>query len=235
MIKKNYYKASDKMSTLICDNFVLLQVLSRFGLSLGFGDQTVKEVCEKNDVDCNTFLSVVNFMISDNEFMVDTKCHISIVTLMNYLKRAHHYFLDYQLPAIRKKLVVFLEYSDNKEVSFLILNFFDAYVEELHNHMGYEDQNVFTYVDKLLQGQKNLSFNIKTYAGSHNRVDTKLTELKDIIIKYLPTNGENYDTNSMLFDFFACIQDLDYHCRIEDCIFVPAVFNLEKELKLYEQ
>jgi len=28
--------------------------MSRFGLSLGFGDKTVKEVCELNGVDCRT-------------------------------------------------------------------------------------------------------------------------------------------------------------------------------------
>ena len=50
------------MIDLISDNYSLLQVMSRFGLSLGFGDKTVKEVCEMNGVDCPTFLAVVNFM-----------------------------------------------------------------------------------------------------------------------------------------------------------------------------
>ena len=51
------YKPSDKMIDLISDNYSLLQVMSRFGLSLGFGDKTVKEVCEMNGVDCILFLS----------------------------------------------------------------------------------------------------------------------------------------------------------------------------------
>ena len=33
------------MSDLICDNYSLLMVMSRFGLSLGFGDKSVKDVC----------------------------------------------------------------------------------------------------------------------------------------------------------------------------------------------
>ena len=45
------YKPTDKMIDLISDNYSLLQVMSRFGLSLGFGDKTVKEVCELNGVD----------------------------------------------------------------------------------------------------------------------------------------------------------------------------------------
>lgn len=219
------------MSDLICDNYVLLQVMSRFGLSLGFGDQTVSEVCQKYQVDCPTFLAVVNFLIEDNEFVVDHSAPISISALMNYLKRAHHYFLEYQLPSIREKLVVFLQFSDNYEVSFLILNFFDAYVDELHKHMEYEDRHVFTYVNQLLEGNVQDNFNFANFASSHNQVDTKLTELKDIIIKYLPTKGDNYHTNSMLFEIFACIQDLDSHSRVEDCMFVPAVLNLEKERK----
>ena len=55
------YKSSDKMIDLISDNYSLLQVMSRFGLSLGFGDKTVKEVCEMNGVDCPTVISVVDF------------------------------------------------------------------------------------------------------------------------------------------------------------------------------
>lgn len=36
--------------------------MSRFGLSLGFGYMTVKEVCLLNNVDCHTFLAVVSFI-----------------------------------------------------------------------------------------------------------------------------------------------------------------------------
>ena len=61
MYKTSKYTPTDKMSYLICDNYTLLQVMSRFDLSLGFGDKTVQEVCRENGVDCRTFLAVVNF------------------------------------------------------------------------------------------------------------------------------------------------------------------------------
>ena len=35
------YKPTDKMGDLICENYALLQVMSRFGISLGFGDKSV--------------------------------------------------------------------------------------------------------------------------------------------------------------------------------------------------
>ena len=42
MNKRLKYSGTDKMSDLICENYNLLLVMSRFGLSLGFGDQTVQ-------------------------------------------------------------------------------------------------------------------------------------------------------------------------------------------------
>ena len=58
------YEASDKMISLIRDNYNLLQSLGSFGISLGFGDKTVKQVCDDQNVDTNTFLAVVNFTIN---------------------------------------------------------------------------------------------------------------------------------------------------------------------------
>ena len=45
------YEPDDKMISLIRDNYDLLQSLGSFGISLGFGDKTVKETCDDNGVD----------------------------------------------------------------------------------------------------------------------------------------------------------------------------------------
>ena len=128
MYKTSKYTPTDKMSYLICDNYTLLQVMSRFDLSLGFGDKTVQEVCRENGVDCRTFLAVVNFMIEDSDRMEDDVKDISMPSLMNYLKQAHHYFLDFCLPTIRRKLIEAIDCSTENEVAFLILKFFDQFV-----------------------------------------------------------------------------------------------------------
>ena len=51
MNEQHKYRSTDKMSDLICDNYSLLMVMSRFGLSLGFGNKSVKDVCEAQGVD----------------------------------------------------------------------------------------------------------------------------------------------------------------------------------------
>ena len=231
MYKTNNYVPTDKMSDLICGNYTLLQVMSRFDLSLGFSDQTVQEVCRANGVDCKTFLAVVNFITEENNRMADEVQDLSIHALMNYLKQAHHYFLDFQLPTIRRKLIEAIDCSVQNEVAFLILKFFDAYVAEVLKHMDYEDMNVFTYVENLVAGNRESGFRISQFARRHDQIDAKLKELKNIIIKYYPAGGNDYLLNAVLFDIFSCEQDLASHCRVEDYLFVPAVLRLEKEVK----
>ena len=231
MSKKRIYIPTDKMSDIICDNYSLLQVMSRFGLPLGFGDYTVEEVCRSHQVDCRTFLSVANFINKEHSRTSFSTEDISVESLMVYLKNAHHYFLDFQLPTIRRKLLEAIDCSMDNEVTFLILKFFDSYVQEVRNHMNYEDRYVFTYVEHLMKGQKSEEYNINMFVRHHEHIDEKLTELKNSIIKYYPASQHAHLMNAVLFDIFNCEKDLASHTHVEDHLFVPAVLRLEQEVE----
>ena len=224
MNEQHKYRATDKMSDLICDNYSLLMVMSRFGLSLGFGDKSVKDVCEAQHVDYRTFLAVANFISEEQYSYSADNDSFSIPALMDYLKRAHAYFLDFNLPAMRRKLIEAIDCSRDNDVAYLILKFFDEYAKEVRRHMEYENKAVFTYVEQLLQGRPSDVYNIATFAS-------KLKELKNIIIKYYPEKENNNLLNAVLFDIFNCEQDLASHCQVEDYMFVPAVAQIEKRLK----
>ena len=144
MNEPHKYRATDKMSDLICDNYSLLMVMSRFGLSLGFGDRSVKDVCQAQGVDYRTFLAVANFISHEPYTYSGEEDDFSLTALMDYLKRAHAYFLDFNLPAIRRKLIEAIDCSGTNDVAFLILKFFDEYAKEVRRHMEYENQAVFT-------------------------------------------------------------------------------------------
>ncbi len=232
MNEQHKYRATDKMSDLICDNYSLLMVMSRFGLSLGFGDKNVKDVCEAQNVDYRTFLAVANFIREEQYSYSIEEDAFSIPALMDYLKRAHAYFLDFNLPAMRRKLIEAIDCSgSNNDVAFLILKFFDEYAKEVRRHMEYENEAVFTYVEHLLEGKLSDEYDIATFASKHNQIDTKLKELKNIIIKYYPEKENNNLLNAVLFDIFNCEQDLASHCQVEDYMFVPAVAQIERRLK----
>ena len=232
MSKKRIYTPTDKMSDIICDNYSLLQVMSRFELPLGFGDRTVEEVCKAHQVDCQTFLVVLNFINKGTSRTSVCQEEFSVQALMSYLKNAHHYFLDFQLPTIRRKLLEAIDCSADSEVTLLILRFFDVYVQEVRNHMRYEDTHVFTYVEKLLKGKKDEAYDINMFLRHHDHIDEKLTELKNSIIKYYPAHQNAYRMNAVLFDIFNCEKDLALHTDVEDRLFVPAVLQLEENVKM---
>ena len=219
------YSSTDKLRHLVRDNSSLLMVMSRFGISSGFGEKSVEEVCRMHGVDTSTFLAVAN-LISGKER--DCK-NLSLASLIGYLRRAHTYFLDYNLPTIRRRLIEALDCSGADDVAFLILKFYDEYVTEVRKHMEYEDTVVFSYVDELLQNRLGTDFSIAVFSGKHNHIDAKLKELKDIVISYCP-NKCNDMLNSVLFDIINCEQDLASHSNVEDMLFVPAVEELERRL-----
>lgn len=229
------YKPTDKMIDLISSNYALLQVMSRFGLSLGFGNKTVKEVCEMNGVHCPTFLAVVNF-VEEGFSRIDDNQHseISIPALVDYLKQAHIYFLDFCLPGIRRKLIYAIDCSDD-DVSFLILKFFDDYVNEVRKHMEYEEKTVFKYVDALLKNNPPKNYQISTFSKHHDQISEKLTELKNIIIKYCPQKANKNMLNAALFDIYTCEEGLDSHCNVEDYLLVPAILKLERRILGHEK
>ena len=228
------YKSTDKMMDLIGDNYSLLQVMSRFGISLGFGGKTVQETCRMNGVDCQTFLVVANFMAEGFSRMnTDEHDNLSIPALVDYLRRAHTYFLDFSLPAIRRKLLEALD-SSQSDVSFLILKFFDGYMQAVREHMEYENQTVFNYVDALLQGKVRKNYQISTFSKHHDQVGERLTELKNIIIRYCPSTASNYLLHAALFDIYVCEEELELHSQVEDLLFVPAILKHERRIHNHE-
>lgn len=223
MYKSGGYTGDNRMCDLVCDRYPVLQVMSRFGISLGFGDKTIAEVCEENKVDATTFLAVVNLLMNFGNG-AELAEGVSVRSLTDYLHNSHGYFLEFRLPAIRRKLIEAVDCSLS-DVSFAIMRYFDEYVAEVNKHMAYEEQTVFPYVESLLAGEKNDSYSMDVFRRRHDQVETRLRELKNIIIKYYPAGGTN-ELNGVLFDIFTCEQELATHNAVEDEIFIPAVERL---------
>ena len=226
-----HYRATDKLRELINDNGSILFVMSRFGIPLGFGDKTVGEICTAKGVDTATFLAVANYT-SGHEW---DDAELSLQQLIDYLKRAHLWFLDFNLPAIRRKLISAIDCSGKDEVALLILKFYDDYVAEVRRHMEHENSTVFAYVESLMKGYLNRDYTIETFAEKHSsrdsRLSDKLSELKSVIIRYYPQEGSAEELHSVLFDIINCENDIATHCLVEDNLFVPAVVRLEESLK----
>ena len=179
MRNQKVYEADDKMISLIKDNYNVLQSLGCFGINLGFGDKTVRTVCEEQNVDTLTFLTVVNFTINGERSVIDL-ANLSVPTLLRYLKASHEYYNGFQLPFIRKELCEAIDIESS--LGKLIMKLYDAYAKAITSHMKFEEKMVFPYIEKLLEGELSDNYDIDTYSKHHGQEGERLRELKSIII-----------------------------------------------------
>ena len=227
-----FFSETDKMCQVISEEYHLLQLMSRFGISLGFGERTVREVCEEHGVDVATFLAVANFIKGGEHTAAYFIDKVSVRALISYLEQAHAYFLDFQLPEMRRKLLSAIAFdNDTTQVPILIMKFFDEFYGEVRNHMQSENRRTFPYVEALLEGRLSETYNISMYSRNHDAIDKRLQELKNIIIKYYKSGKDTQRLSSALFDIFNCESELHVHNAIEDYLFVPAVKLLEESVR----
>ena len=188
------YKANDSLAELISNDFKLLQVLSRFGIALGFGDKLVEQVCKENNVDTETFVVVCNFISQGIKPSFDEFTSLNVESLLTYLRNSHNFFLDFMLPSIRREFVDSVDCSTHNEIGFLILKFFDDYVAEIAKHQVYESEHFFSYVESLLEGKRKTDICLANFENDHVHKDhdkliaQKMSDLKNIIIRYCPTS-----------------------------------------------
>lgn len=232
-----HFTETAHMSDLIHDDYRLLQVISRFGVSLGFGDQSIDAACKASGVDTATFLAVVNFIQSEGHLPVDELAEeVSVAELMRYLQRSHSYFIDFRLPAIRRKLIEAIDCSAKNQIAFLILKFYDEYAAEVQRHMAYENDHIHTYVQQLLEGQvpdshANYSALAHQHRDNHSSLNKSSHELKSIIIKYYPSDSDTQRLADTLMDIYIMEEDLFSHCHLEDTLFAEAVHQLEAAVR----
>lgn len=223
------YTETDRVRDIIEDNPQLLLVLNRFRIPFGFGNRTIGEVCSDNSVDSETFLAVAN-LISNRKY---SGFSIHLPTLVCYLKEAHSYILDYILPDIKDVLITGVYSHNSNDVALLVLRFFDGYMEEVRNHMRFEDEYVFAYIDKLQKGIANHEFRIRDFAAKHDNMVSKLKELKDIFLQHYSLQNTR-ELNRALFNIISCGEDMISHCEIENRLLVPAIECLEQKVLMFK-
>ncbi len=198
-----------------------IQIISRFGLGMGVGEQTIAQTCEAYGVHTATFLAIINFKVFKQRAIIT---EIDIPTLQRYLRNAHTYFLDFRLPFLRRALIEAIIPADpTSKIPMLILRCYDEFVEEIRAHIEHENAGLF-----------------EEHTHDDERITDKLTEIKNLIIKYYPSNNSsqrelvNYTLISVMSDLWHTEQDFADHCAIEDEILRPAMTHVQQQKKPHQ-
>ena len=244
-MKEYLYNESDNLSALVTAQPDLLLTLSHFGIPLGFGDKSIGEVCRINGVDPQFFLLICQVYSNDNYLPSHaTLMNTPMQGLVPYLMRSHDYYMNRRLPHIGHhldKIAALLPQRAGKAIK----SFFNDYLAEVREHFDHEERTVYPHITRLLNRDKSdSSFAIKEYLLSHGNLEDKLSDLVQIIFKYLPDcrdkanhtpspldhrgGATDDDSIDMIFDILQLSRDLRKHSLIEDKILGPYVKQLEK-------
>jgi regulator of cell morphogenesis and NO signaling len=223
-----------KMSDLLLSNHYYLIMLEHFGISLVVQEKSIDAICKENDISTDVFLAFANLYNGTTFHSRQPYGYRDIGTIISYLQSSHHYYLDEKCPAIRGFIDELRLLNPGSELN-LLEKFFTEYLTELQEHLEYEDKTVFPYIrDLFLQAEAGSSENIDnkysviTYKDHHHDIEEKLTDIKNLLVKYLPLQDNNQIRRKLLFTLYEFEYDLHIHSHIEDSILIPLVESLER-------
>ena len=185
------YSATDNLSALVTAQPELLLTLSHLGIPLGFGDKTIAQVCREHGVATEFFLLVTQVYCDDN--YAPSQAVIKSTPMGNlipYLMSSHDYYLNRGLPHIKGHLARIANMLPAR-AGKAIKQFFDAYVDEVRAHFAHEENTVYPHITRLLNHQPGDDYMIKEYLAHHDNLQDKLSDLVQIIFKYLPTSSSS--------------------------------------------
>lgn len=237
-MKGEVISGTKKMAELIVSDSRSMVLLTRFGIDLGFGDKTIEQICAEKRIKKDFFLLLLNVFLNPDYFPNKKLKHIDVNLLLTYLANSHKYYLEIKIPLLRDLLRSFLV-SMQHPVNVTLETFFDEYIHEVTEHIAYEEQVVFPYVSALFglpsskaSGKEYEGYGIRVFEERHSDIEVKLSDLKNLMIKYLPpSEADKFLRIRIICELLDLEQDLINHARLEDQILIPIVEQMELRLK----
>ena len=78
-----------KMADVIHKDYLLLPVINRFGIQLGFGDKTVEQVCSDYKINLSFFLDIINTYHDEYYFPMEKMQLYPVDMIIDYLLKTH--------------------------------------------------------------------------------------------------------------------------------------------------
>ena len=105
------YNKDSKLSEPILYDPSVIQVINRFGIYLGVGDYSVREICMRHNIDVDFFLAIINTYLNRDYFPERIAGEVNRHLLLEYLSKTDAYYRDVQLPNIERHFSLLISKS----------------------------------------------------------------------------------------------------------------------------
>lgn len=217
------YNKESKLNEPLKQDPSLIQVIGRFGISIGVGDATIREICYRHDLDAEFFLAVINTYLNSNYYpeLISGPRHLE--TLLDYLRQTDSYYREVQLPNIDRHFQMLMaksicpETTDQSNLP-LLLSFYQELRREMVETIISDIENWFP---ALRNGDKGACLMINEYLERSHNLEEKISDLISFFIIHLKGY---YDSNlcvAVVSAISILAKDMRQNNRIRERILKP--------------
>lgn len=169
----------------------------------------------------------------------------SVMEILNYLRLTHIYYIQKKLPEIEQTVFqIFQKYNDTHKLLALLCLFFTDYKKKLEEHISFEEQKLFPYIEKLEalnpDSSSNVeisdvlnSFSARQFLNTHGPIEDELQDVRQTILKYTGNQSTPLPYRIFLSQLKYFEIELCRHAMLEDGVLMPRI--IQKEALLFKK
>ncbi len=222
-LMQDRFDASQKLAAIVDSNPAILGIMTRMGVTFPIGEATVAEACGRSGVHTATFLLICN--IYTTEGFVPSAADLNTadpVAVLGYLRSSHAHYLGHALGALSSAIEKMMAPCDEAHRA-VIRKFYGDYKAELEKHFRFEEAKVFPIMERLTDEKQDKPLAFKRIEDNHGKIDEKIEDLKNIVLKYLPKECDDELVARVLLYIYHLKYDLERHTAVEDLLLVPMI------------
>lgn len=228
------------LSNVVRRHVVLLPMLNRFGIKLGLGDKSVKEICEEKGIDVDFFLHIANSFLDSSYLKRVRLLPIYPAMLADYLTNTNNFYLEAQIPNIEVHLEPFIKRSHGNPSLQLLKRFLGEFREDLVKRIDYDTKVLLPYFLNLSEqlGDEINEITLEKDEESEQQTDKSeelITDIQGVMIKHLSGEFNDNLCYAVLFSLTMIEKDLSCNNRLRWRIFYPMIRAMESRLGLEEK
>ncbi len=221
-----------RITDLIDHHPALLLLLEHLDIDFATQGNTIAQLCERKNMSVNLFLIIAGLYSGQ---MPPQPLHLSsadIPVIIRFLHSSHQYYTEEKYPEISNFISELVRLNGREEIK-MVDQFFREYFNEVVQHLDYEEQIVFPYCLQIFQCDSQSPaapalFSALEYQAHHTDIESKLTDLKSLLLRYIPVDHDRIIRRKLLLSLFELEYDLHIHSLVEDQVLIPVIRQLEK-------
>lgn len=223
-----YITPKMEMHEIIEQNNKLLLLMEHFNMDFTVGDNSIEEFCNSQGVNSDLFIALCNLYNGSNTIDFVPKNSFELNQIVDFLENTHKYYLDELYPEIKFYISKLSEINDSDDMK-MVEKFFESYFSEIKKHLAYEHDKMFPMLKSIISNDE-ISQNDfdKIRKIHHGDVETKLSDLKNLMLKHLHLVDKKGFKRKLLTAIFEFQFDLNIHSIIEDKV-LSSILNRNRK------